>query len=199
MIRSACREDIEAIVDIHVSSFPSFFLTFLGRAFLQLLYESILSDAEGILLVAETNGAVSGFVAGVTQQRGFYRRLLEARKWMFARAALSAAMRRPAIVPRLIRALRRPHDTGDSAADACLMSIATRPEYQGRGVGRALVEAFCDALADRGVQSLCLTTDRDHNEATNQFYLSQDFGLARTFTTPEGRAMNEYVKYFDKG
>lgn len=38
-----------------------------------------------------------------------------------------------------------------------------------------------------------LTTDRDNNEATNSFYQKLGFVCERTFMTPEGRAMNEYV------
>ena len=74
------------------------------------------------------------------------------------------------------------------------MSIAVHPEFQGRGVGTQLVEAFCQELAERGAPAVCLTTDRDNNEATNQFYQRLNFKLARSFITPEGRAMNEYVR-----
>ena len=74
------------------------------------------------------------------------------------------------------------------------MSIAVAPEFQGHGIGKQLVETFCQELAARGEPAVCLTTDRDHNEATNQFYQRLGFELARTFITPEGRAMNEYVR-----
>ena len=45
----------------------------------------------------------------------------------------------------------------------------------------------------RGVSSVSLTTDRDNNERTNDFYQKLGFELARTYVTPEGRAMNEYL------
>ena len=74
------------------------------------------------------------------------------------------------------------------------MSIAVSPEFQGRGIGKQLVEAFCQELASRGEPAVCLTTDRDHNEAVNRFYQRLNFKLVRSFITPEGRAMNEYVR-----
>ena len=74
------------------------------------------------------------------------------------------------------------------------MSIAVSPEFQGRGIGKQLVEAFCQELAARGEPAVCLTTDRDDNEAVNRFYQRLNFQLARSFITPEGRAMNEYVR-----
>ncbi len=79
------------------------------------------------------------------------------------------------------------------------MSIAVAPEYQGQGLGKQLVEAFCRELAVSGATAVCLTTDRDNNESTNHFYQQLNFKLARSFVTPEGRAMNEYVRTLPEG
>jgi ribosomal protein S18 acetylase RimI-like enzyme len=190
-IRAMQLDDLEQVVDVHLQSFPGFFLTFLGRDFLTLLYDQV--RREGVVLVACPNGCVDGFVAGVLQQGGFYRRLVERQKWAFARAAAAAAVRRPSICPRLLRALRRPAQAQQSAAEACLMSIAVRPEAARRGLGQQLVRAFCDELARRGAPAVCLTTDRVNNERPNRFYQQLGFQLSSTFVTPEGRAMNEYV------
>ena len=193
-IRPLNSDDLSSVVEVHLHSFPGFFLTFLGPGFLRLLYRNIAGDPEGILLVAEADNTLAGFVAGVTRRSGFYRRLIQRQKWAFAWAAGGAVARRPSILPRLWRALRRPTEAAESATEACLMSIAVHPEFQGRGVGTQLVEAFCQELAQRGTPAVCLTTDRDNNEATNQFYQRLNFKLARSFITPEGRAMNEYVR-----
>lgn len=194
LLRVLSFENLDVVVQIHIRGFPDFFLTFLGPSFLRLLYHNIVVDPEGILLVAEVDGTVAGFVAGVTHQDGFYRRLIRRQKWSFAWAALGAALRRPAIIPRLWRALQRPSDAAESTAGACLMSIAVSPAFQRQGIGKQLVEAFCQELAARGEMAVCLTTDRDHNEAANHFYQRLNFKLVRSFTTPEGRAMNEYVR-----
>ena len=73
------------------------------------------------------------------------------------------------------------------------MSIAVLPEAQGKGIGQALVWAFLEEAAQRGLRQVDLTTDRDDNETTNRFYQNMGFVCERTFVTPEGRAMNEYV------
>jgi ribosomal protein S18 acetylase RimI-like enzyme len=186
--------DLEAIVRIHLESFPGFFLTCLGQDFLKLLYRSIHCDRAGVVLVAVVNGQVEGFVAGVTQQRTFYQLLIRTQLWAFASAALGAVLRQPAIAPRLLRALQRPAEAGKAAAEASLMSVAVRPSSEGQGIGRQLVLAFCQALAARGVESVCLTTDRDQNARVNLFYQQLGFRLSRSYVTPEGRAMNEYVR-----
>jgi ribosomal protein S18 acetylase RimI-like enzyme len=194
MIRPAAAAEIPAIVKIHQESFPGFFLTFLGTDFLTLLYRGMLEDSEGILLVAAESGDPEGFVAGVVSQTGFYGRLLKSRKWLFAAAAARSALARPSIVPRLWRALRRPQESRAAAADACLMSIAVAPRAEGRGLGGELVEAFCRVVLARGVRRISLTTDRVGNDRVNRFYEKQGFRLVRSYRTPEGRAMNEYIR-----
>ncbi len=199
LLRPMRSEDLPEIVRTHMRSFPDFFLTFLGPRFLELLYRNIALDSEGILLVADIDGRAVGFVAGVTRQTGFYRRLIRRQAWAFAWAATSAAFQRPAIIPRLWRALHRPGDAAQSTAEACLMSIAVSPEFQGRGLGKQLVGAFCHELVARGESVVCLTTDRDDNAATNCFYQQLDFKLVRWFVTPEGRTMNEYIRNLQEG
>ena len=198
IVRAAGERDVDAVVQIHLRSFPGFFLTFLGPSFLALLYSEMLASEEGILLVAEVDGSLAGFVAGVTRQSGFYGRLLERRKWKFARAALGALTRKPSIAGRLLRALRKQEEGSASCAEACLMSIAVSPDASGRGVGAILVGAFCDELRTRSVSRFCLTTDREENDAVNAFYEKLGFRLARTFTTPEGRVMNEYLMTLER-
>ena len=79
--RMAASPDLDAIVKIHLSSFPGFFLTLLGGRFLRLLYKEILEDPEGLLIVAEQQNSVVAFAGGVTRQTGFYGRLVRKRKW----------------------------------------------------------------------------------------------------------------------
>lgn len=194
MIRRMDTTDLPAVIDVHIRSFPGFFLTFLGPNFLALLYRNINSDEEGIVLVSDTGNAINGFVAGVTNQSGFYTRLLKQQLWGFAWAGLAAVLKQPKILPRLLRALNRSSQSKASATKACLMSIAVHPDAQGKGVGHDLVNAFCQSMVRQGVEAISLTTDYDNNERANQFYLSLGFTLTRTFKTPEGRVMNEYVK-----
>ncbi len=188
------KDDVPVVVRIHIESFPGFFLSFLGPGFLRLFYAETLRDEAGIGIVAtDEAGHPVAFVAGVTGQTGFFRRLLRGAKWRFALAACGALVRRPTIAGRLLRALRRPKDAATSSAEACLMSVAVSPAAQGRGLGRDLVTAFGAEVRRRGSRSYCLTTDAVKNDTVNAFYGSQGFALVRTFVTPEGRPMNEYL------
>lgn len=181
------------VVSIHLRSFPGFFLTFLGPCFLRLLYSEIIAIPDSVALVALENEQVVGFVAGVTQQSNFYGQLARRRLFAFAHASLSAAIRRPSIIPRLFRALNYSRSSQEAVAQAQLMSIAVSPDAVGKGIGQQLVKVFLDEMQAQGISSVSLTTDRVNNERVNSFYQKLGFELARTYVTPEGRAMNEYL------
>jgi ribosomal protein S18 acetylase RimI-like enzyme len=66
-------------------------------------------------------------------------------------------------------------------------------------MGGQLVRAFCQALAERAVSAVCLTTDHSNNEKVNLFYENLGFRLGRTYVTADGRPMNEYVMTIDGG
>lgn len=192
--RPATAHDLPQVVDLHMAAFPTFFLSSLGSGFLRLMYLEMIEHETGILLVADEGGRIIGLIGGTMRQTGFYRTLVRDHLWRFAWAAASAAVRRPSIVPRLLRALRRPREASESAAEACLMSLAVRPDAGRQGIGRTLVDAFCCELVRRGSLAVCLTTDKLNNDGVNRFYRNLGFQIAREYTTPEGRAMCEYAK-----
>jgi len=190
-VRPMRPEDVPAVVAIHQLAFPGFFLTFLGPKFLHLLYSKILDEPGGVALVAaDQGGRVCGLVAGVSHQSGFYSRLAR-RNWLaFSLASLQAFLRRPNIAVRLLRALTY---SRSSRNEALLMSIAVAPERNGEGIGRQLAARFLQEMQAMKVPSVSLTTDGDGNDHANRFYQRLGFQLTRTYVTPEGRIMNEYV------
>jgi ribosomal protein S18 acetylase RimI-like enzyme len=192
VIRQMSAVDVEAVATVHVAAFPNFFLSFLGRRFLRELYRAILDDEEGIAFVAADGDRVVGFVAG-SGSAGFYRRAARRRWLRFGWSSIGALLRRPAIAPRLLRALFAPPKTASSGA--LLMSLAVDPRMQRSGAGRLLTSAFVERARERGAAAVVLTTDQSGNEAVNAFYRSQGFAVGSQFVTPEGRAMNEYILY----
>jgi ribosomal protein S18 acetylase RimI-like enzyme len=194
LIRQALDSDIPGIVQVHLSSFQNFFLTFLGGRFLGLLYHEILKEPGHVCLVAvSTDDKIVGFAFGIKNQVGLYKRLAKKRWFAFALASSGAAFRRPSIIPRLLRALRYDGKVREASSPASLMSIAVAPEEKGKGIGKSLVKRFLNEMALKGVETVCLTTDRDNNEDTNIFYQKIGFLKAREFKTPEGRWMYEYT------
>lgn len=61
--------------------------------------------------------------------------------------------------------------------EATLFNIAVSPDYQRRGLGRALLESLIDALEKRGVMTLWLEV-RASNQAAIELYESLGFNQA---------------------
>jgi ribosomal protein S18 acetylase RimI-like enzyme len=186
--------DLNQVVAVHVRAFSGFFLTFLGPTFLRLMYRQLRNNKDGVVFVATRGARLVGFAAGVTRQVAFYRHLIVAHSPQFALAATGMFLRHPSVLKRLLRAFRQPEYVRQSAAEACLMSLAVVPELHGSGIGKCLVDEFCDELFRRGASSVSLTTDGDNNDRVNAFYRKVGFRVARSFVTPEGRRINEYLK-----
>lgn len=186
-------EHVPAVVRAHLASFPGFFLSFLGPRFLALYYAGICAAPEGIGFVyLGGTGVPAGFVAGSSNPRGFYSRLLK-RDWLrFSLASVGAILRKPTVVGRIARGVFHPGSNPVGADVAGLFSIGVLPELQGTGAGKKLVRAFLAEAKRRNCRQVFLTTDRDGNDAVNEFYQRLGFSIKRQFVTPEGRNMNEY-------
>ncbi|MEI6197671.1 MAG: hypothetical protein WCS42_25435, partial [Verrucomicrobiota bacterium] len=97
---------VDSVVELHLRAFPDFFLSFLGPRFLREFYFAFLTDPVGMAFVAcGRDGQVLGAVVGPLNPRGFFGRLLRRRWWAFCVASMSALLRRPSCLPRLLRAV----------------------------------------------------------------------------------------------
>ena len=191
MIRIMSDSDVDSAVKIHLAAFRGFFLSFLGRRFLELYYRSGIRYNE-ILLVATENERIVGFVMGSMAPGRFFRNLLMRHTVSFALAAAPAVIKRPSVALRVMRAMQKPKQATRPLATATLLSIGVEPGSQRSGVGRKLVMAFNKVAQRHGALRVDLTTDKVNNEKVNEFYRSLGFVIAREIKTPENRVLNEY-------
>jgi ribosomal protein S18 acetylase RimI-like enzyme len=193
-IRDMLESDVAEVVDIHLRSFQDFFLSFLGPFFLKQFYSNMVDSPYGVALVIVGPDKLAGFACGSDRISGFYHDLIRT-KWMqLSLAALPAVIRRPSTAIRLMRAtFIKPKWEHEIEAPGELSSIAVHPDWEDRGLGRALLTVFMEKLRSRGKTELTLITDRDNNERVNAFYLHSGFRLAGEERTPEGRRLNRYT------
>jgi ribosomal protein S18 acetylase RimI-like enzyme len=196
-IRRATREDLQGIVEVHMLSFPHFFLTNLGPGFLRGYYSLVLDYNKGVLLVAERGGRTMGFTAGFIDPSDFYR-IMTATRSRFFFPALVRMVEHPTLLFRLLKNVRRVITLKQSpdfnSSDSCeLASIAVHPDMMRCGLGKALVEQFVKTAEGNRAGRVCLTTDAENNDPVNAFYQGLGFRLTRTFEAPGKRQMNEYV------
>ncbi len=187
-------EDVNQIVEIHLSSFPGFFLTFLGKGFLKYLYKGYIKHSDSGIIVASEENQIIGFLAYSTNLSEFYSFLLKKYFIPFAWYGFLGALRSPESFFRIIRALRYPKVMNDNEKYVEISSIAVDPRVQTKGIGSNLIKFLCEFLLDSPFRKIKLETDAENNEIVNAFYQKNGFKIEKKKNTPEGRRMNYYSK-----
>lgn len=197
-IRKINKEDkkiIPVIADIHIKTFKGFFLTFLGRGFLKLLYSSFVRFPKSDLIVAFEGDTPVGFIAYSEDMSGLYKYMIKRKLIPFMWYSLLAFIRKPKVFLRLFRALLKPAETKREDKYVELSSIGISPDKKGKGIGSALISYLKNEVDFTEFKYIALETDAVDNDAANGFYVKNGFNLTREFVTHEGRKMNEYRYY----
>lgn len=198
-IKKEEKKVIPIIVKIHIETFKGFFLTFLGKGFLKLLYSSFVSFSKADVIVAFEDDIPVGFVAYAEDMSGLYKYMIKRKLIPFAWYSLLAFLRRPKVFLRLFRALLKPNETKREENYVELSSIGVSPEKKGKGIGSRLIDHLKSEVDFSKTNYIALETDAVDNEIANNFYVKNGFGLYREFVTREGRKMNEYRYYENSG
>lgn len=183
---------VDEIVEIHLSTFDGFFLTFLGKEFLRLLYSGFIQHEKSNLIIAIEDNEIVGFLAYSEDMSSFYKYLIKSKLFSFAWCAFKAFIRRPSIMFRLLSAFGKSEETNRKEKYIELASIGVKVNQKGKGVGTKLIE-YLKLIVNLNIfDYISLETDAENNEYTNKFYKKNNFILSRTYFTKEGRKMNEY-------
>ena len=199
-IRKATKQDIDGIVKIHQEAFKDFFLTSLGRRFLNLYYSTFIKSDDGVVYCAEREGEIAGFSACSYESRGFNTKLIKSNIVGFGLEAFGLLFVRPKAILRLVKNLNKEDSTGtvkDDGSYAELYSIAVNPSCQGGGVGKLLLTATEADVMEHN-DKISLTTDYYDNEKTIGFYRSQGYEDYYEFTTYPKRRMWRLIKELNK-
>ncbi len=192
-VDKADKNTIDRIVAIHLDTFQGFFLTFLGRGFLKQMYSSYCDHRPSGLLAAFDDGNnLVGFLAYSSEMSGLYKHMIKTRLIPFMWYSLGAFLRKPAVFMRLVRAFLKPGEAKRSEAYVELASIGVSPDAKSKGIGSQLISSLKQLVDFSKYAYITLETDAVNNEGANAFYVKNGFVLQRSYTTSEGRAMNEY-------
>lgn len=188
-------DDVDSIVSIHLSAFPGFFLTFLGKGFLKYLYRGFIEHNESGIIVAKEDTQLLGFLAYSSNISNFYSYLLKQYFFIFAWYGFLGAIRSPKSVFRIVRALRYPKIKKKNEDFIEISSIAVDPSVQAKGVGSSLINALWSSISQTTtIEGVCLETDAENNDVVNNFYQRNGFVLMETWTSRENRKMNGYQR-----
>ena len=191
-IQDTEKDILNHVVSIHLSTFKGFFLTFMGRGFLRLLYRSFVEYRDSSVLVAFEKETPVGFLAYTGDLSGLYKYMIKKRLVAFAWYSFGAFLRKPTVFMRLVRAFLKPGEAKRQEKYIKLASIGVEPQFTSKGVGSKMIDTLKDAVDFNEYEYIALDADAVDNEGTNYFYRKNGFTVEREFETHEGRKMFEY-------
>lgn len=183
---------INDIVTIHLNTFTGFFLTFMGRGFLNQMYTSYCDYEEAGLLVAEEDGKAIGFLAYSSNFSGLYKFMIKTRLIQFGWYSIGAFFRRPSAFMHIISAFLKPGEAKRKEKYVELSSIGVDPNIKSKGIGSLLIDSLKHKVDFTKFAYINLETDAVDNEGAIHFYEKNGFVRERMFETDEGRKMYEY-------
>ena len=197
-VKSEEKELINDIVSIHLNTFTGFFLTFMGRGFLNQMYRSYCDHDESGLLVAEEDGKAVGFLAYSGNFSGLYKYMIKTRLIPFGWFSVGAFFRRPSAFMHIIKAFLKPSEVKRDEKYVELSSIGVDPNIKSKGVGSLLIDELKKIVDFDKFAYITLETDAVNNDGAIHFYEKNGFVRERLFETDEGRKMYEYRFARDK-
>lgn len=186
------RKLIDDIVTIHLNTFTGFFLTFMGRGFLNQMYQSYCAHKDSGLLVAEEHGKAIGFLAYSLNFSELYKFMIKTRLIQFGWYSVGAFLRRPSAFMHIVKAFLKPGETKRTEQYVEIASIGVNPRSKSKGVGSKLVEELKGRVDFKTYAYITLETDAINNEAAIHFYEKNGFVKKRKYITSQGRVMYEY-------
>lgn len=183
-IRPPLPADLERVIELHSARLPGGFFVRLGPSYLRAYHRTFLDSPHGVALVADASGIV-GFVAGTSDAQRHRHEVLRRHGVPLALTGTLSLLVRPALaweflrtrLRRYIRAITRGVRQGAepplaervTGPVAVLAHIAVDTDTAGTGVGRALAEAFVEAVSAAGAERVELVTRSDAEGAAG-FY-----------------------------
>lgn len=168
-IRKANFDDCSSVAKLHKEYLNKSFLGTLGPDFLSLLYRSLVDFEKGILLVAESEGKVIGFVSGTIKTGEFYKYFIK-RNYSGIVFVLLPRIFSIKIIKKIIETAKySKKDLGISVPDAELLSMAVADGFQGKGIAKQLFEKFIAEFHNKSMNGFKIIAGNELVKA-NKFY-----------------------------
>jgi ribosomal protein S18 acetylase RimI-like enzyme len=180
MIRQADIKDIPQIVDIHLRALPGDLLPRLGKYYLlNELYPQIFKSHSTLNLVSDENGIVNAFCIYAFNSHDLTEYITKD-KLLLAKYLSMCLIKDISIIKEVFSLLKGPKiqlfSKNENFLDKGLPEIyiiATDPQYQKRGLGKAIImEGFLHLFKDHPA---CLV--RTSSENAKNFYINLGFTL----------------------
>ncbi|MCX6078104.1 MAG: GNAT family N-acetyltransferase [Chloroflexi bacterium] len=171
---------LQQLADLHCAVMQTL-LSELGAPMVLRYYQLAQSNASALGLCTVSNlGTITGWAMGSPQPAALNASLRQPIGW-FIGQILKLAFSRPGVLISLLRSLLSSSDPNRlSPGQIELTYIGVAPEAQGHGLGKTLLESFCESARQAGYTSIGLSVETD-NLVAIQLYGRAGFKIAKTF------------------
>ena len=195
IFRTVYNYEYNFIAELHLQSFPDFFLSSLGKEFLETYYKSCLKDPDCIAFAAmDEYGELKGFILGTKLSKGFHKRVLVQNLYDFISSLIIICIKHPKSILRLLKNLSKNSREEKFNNYSELLSIGVSPDYMRLGIGKRLLKLFENAVLASGNSRIFLTTDSENNDKVVSFYERAGYIIQYKFETFPKRVMYKMSK-----
>ncbi|WP_026727829.1 GNAT family N-acetyltransferase [Flavobacterium denitrificans] len=198
-IRDLNISDVKKVAEVHEKSFKDFFLTSLGRHFLETYYAASINNNKSIGIgLFDNEEKLYGFATGTSKSLGYHKTLLLQNSFLFFKSLLLVSLNRPKVIFRLFKNINKKSDKKDDKQYAELLSIAILPDLKGSGYGKVLLDEFEKKAKFHQASKIALTTDYNNNDNVIKFYNKSGYEVYYDFIAYPNRHMYKLIKKLDE-
>lgn len=193
--RTVKTSESKELAALHLESFKDFFLSSLGKSFLNTYYKSCLKSADSIAICAiDENENLVGFSVGCVHSKGFHKRLIIKNFIDFIFQGIIIIITNPKALIRLLNNLGKNINKEDKGNYTELLSIGVLPVFNRHGIGKELIKRFEEEAKLRNAKEIALTTDLQNNDRVLKFYFNNGYSIYYDFIAFPNRKMYKLIK-----
>jgi len=172
-IRDLEKRDCGYLAAMHLRYFGPSIVSVFGERFLKAVYEGMVGASWGRTIVYEEGGETLGFATLVLDARRFFLEIIR-RKWPTLIAEVAkTVIARPSLARNVIKSALYPGAFRETTR-AELLTLITREECRGRGIGSKLVDEVETIFREAGIGDYKVSVKKDWKRAMD-FYAGKGF------------------------
>ena len=162
------KQHVHNVASLHKKYIDRGFMSSLGSAFLEHLYDSMITSDSACCLVAEDAGELHGFISGTYELRSFYKDFVRT-KLLPVSIILVPKLIKPTVFRKIVESFIYPSKQ-KKLPGAELMSIVVSEKFRGKGISEKLFKGLVSEFKERNIRQFKVVVG-SKLPAANKFYL----------------------------
>ncbi len=165
------------IAKIHFQTLSDDFLPSLGINFLKSFYQGIIGQPGVYIFTEVQKNNVYGFVVGVKNSKKFFTLAIRSNPLKLSLFLLLAVIKNPFLIRNIFETILYPSKTKKPLGELVVIAVARK--YQGKGIGKKLINSLEKKFVEKGITKYKLTVYSD--KSAINFYEKLKFKLLSSF------------------